>query len=360
MNNFLTAIQSYADLALNQNTDSKTRRYLEKMQHASDKAASLIHQLLTFSRLESSEKSSIALDRLLSDFMPLLQRLIPEHITIELEITKNTPKVRAAANQIEQVLMNLVINARDAISYGTQHYGGNIHILLDSTDLTADAAESISLQPGRYVRIAISDTGQGITFEQSRQILSPFFTTRAEGTGLGLAITCDILKAHQGALDITSTPGRGSCFSVYLPTDTTDADPGTTCPLQQSVQGGNETILIVEDDSMTLDATATMLTSLGYRVLTALSPQEAKDIAANKETQPDMMLADVAMPGMSGRELGQQLRAQRPDLKILYMSGYPLIIANICCEDRFTAFIAKPLRLTALASSVRQLLDTSA
>lgn len=325
---------------------------LEEIRKAADRAAGLTRQLLAFSRRQVLQPEVLDLNEVVSDVDKMLRRLIGEDVRIETVLSPALSRVLADPGQIEQVIVNLAVNARDAMPKG-----GTLTIETSDVD-TGRAGTELEppAPPGAYVMLALSDTGCGMSAGTLSQIFEPFFTTkeRGKGTGLGLPTVYGIVTQSGGYIRVESEPGRGSTFRVFLPRATAagpSALPGTVTgpPLT-----GSETILLVEDDTALLAVTATMLTAVGYTVLPASRPEDALGLAASHPGPLHLLLTDVIMPGMSGPELATRLAAERPDLAILFMSGYTDgSVAPHGVLEPGIQFIQKPFDRSSLLQKIR-------
>jgi CheY-like chemotaxis protein len=301
------------------------------------------------------EPRVIHLNEAIRDLSRMLQRLIGEDIQLEMSLAKDLWPVHADPSQLDQVIMNLVINARDAMPQGGALAIRTANVLLDE----AYVARHVGAQPGEYVLLSVHDTGKGMDDETKAHIFEPFFTTkeREKGTGLGLAIVFGIVQQSKGHIEIESQVGQGSTFHIYLPRarETKNKPP----PRERSQEtSGTETILLVEDEAAVRDLTVGILQSHGYRVLVASHGPEALRIQQTYQGPIHLLLTDVVMPQMSGRELADKLRQLRPGIRVLFMSGYA--DKRITRDNQFepgTAFIAKPLTIEVLTQQVRRLLD---
>jgi len=286
-------------------------------------------------------------------FVDMLRRTIREDIVIEIRISPSLSLVRADPGQIEQVLANLSINAQDAMPAG-----GTLTIEAGDIDLDASyTANHPEIVPGPYVMLAVSDTGVGMDGETMEHIFDPFFTTKelGKGTGLGLSTVYGIVKQHGGAIAVYSEKGHGSTFKIYLPTLVEEEAPGEEdgMPLDE-VGSGTETILLAEDNEMVRNLACTMLQSLGYQVLVAENPERCVELATEHVGAINLLLTDVVMPGMNGKDLFDQLRQILPELKVLFMSGYASdVITHHGVIDEGVNFVQKPFVIRTLAKKVR-------
>jgi signal transduction histidine kinase/ActR/RegA family two-component response regulator len=354
-NNFLTAIKGYGELLLEtfEATD-KRRSKIDGILKAADTAAGLTRQLLAFSRKRVVAVQVLSLGRLLKDTEKLLRRLIGEDIDLRTSVAPGLGSIKADPHQIEQVLLNLVVNARDAMPRG-----GTIDIELSDVELAAgEDASALGLQPGRYVRLAVRDTGCGMTPEVKARIFEPFFTTKQEGagTGLGLAVVFGIIEQVGGAVAVDTELNRGTTFRVYFPhTVEAQAEAESKAPVENV--GGTETILLVEDEPQVAELVTRALRKHGYTVLRASRGAEALEIVRGVETRIDLLLTDIVMPGMNGRDLADRVKTLRPDIPVLYMSGYSDdAVLRHGVETATMHFLAKPFSIKALTSKVREAL----
>ncbi len=359
-NNILTGITGYAELALGQVDDERpqVRRDLEQIRQFSDRAAGLTHQLLAFSRRQPLRVSAVDLNELVSSTTVMMQRLIGEDIELSFHPGDDLGLVKADSGQIEQVLMNLAVNSRDAMPNG-----GKLIIETASVVLDRDYARShTSVEPGRYVMLVVSDTGIGMDKEIQERVFEPFYTTKEQGkgTGLGLSTVYGIVKQHDGNIWVYSEPGRGTCFKIYLPVS--DAPPAIerVAGLSAEVPRGVETILLVEDEPRVRDAVKRALESYGYTVLSATHPDEATAVFEDNVRGVAMLLSDVVMPGCDGIQLHSRLCDRRPGLPVLFMSGYTdRSILEEGVLNPGIPFIQKPFSPAQLVHKVRSVLDES-
>ncbi len=356
-NNVLTAIFGYVDILREElPADSTAQRDLAEVRKASERAASLTKQLLAFSRQQVLEPMVLEPTALIEDFEKMLHRLIGEDVELRLSLARDTGNVLADPGQLQQVLMNLAVNARDAMPTG-----GKLILETANAELSEQYAELHQpVVPGRYVMLAVSDTGTGMTPETRARIFEPFFTTKekGKGTGLGLSTVYGIVKQSGGYVWVYSELGRGTTFKIYLPR--VDAAPDTLLPAREPVTvAGTETILLAEDDAVLRPLAKGLLEKLGYTVLDAADAVEALEAARQYTEVIHLLLTDVVMPGASGRELARQLESHRPDVKVLYVSGYTddAIVHHGMLEPGLN-FLQKPFTPAALARKVREVLDT--
>ncbi len=355
-NNILSVILGYSELILEGlSDDSPIFEDIKLILDSGKKASALTNQLLAFSRKQVLEMRKIDLNSVVENMAKMFGRIIGEDIELELKTDTPTKKVLADLAQIEQVLMNLVVNARDAMPKGGC-------LIIETKDVQFET-EIIShheeIKPGRYTVVAISDSGGGMTTEIQKKIFEPFFTTKekSKGTGLGLATVYGIVKQHNGYIYVYSEQGEGTTFKIYLPIAEGKPDQlGSQIP--NSKPKGNETVLIVEDDETIRQLIFKILKPLGYTVLGASNGQEALDISATYEGNIDLLLTDVIMPGMNGRVLADKLKGGRPATKVVFMSGHTdNVIAQHGILESGVTLIQKPLSSQLLASKLRTVLD---
>jgi two-component system cell cycle sensor histidine kinase/response regulator CckA len=356
-NNLLTVIGGYSELVLNKlsKTDDN-RAKIEEVKRAAERASSLTRQLLAFSRKQVLQPKLFDLNDLVADMSKMLQRLIGENIEMTTSFGQEAP-INADPGQIEQVLMNLVVNARDALPNGGRITVETARVEIDETY----ASTHLSVQPGSYVMLAVNDNGKGMDAETRKHIFEPFFTTKepGKGTGLGLSTVYGIVKQSGGNIWLYSEPGQGTVFKVYLPV-AARKEVEADAPSRSAIPQGTETILIVEDEPQIRQLAVDCLTHRGYKVLPASNATEALRLVEGAQQPIDLILTDVVMPGMSGRELSERASAIQPMIKVLFMSGYTNdAVVNHGVLDGATWFIQKPFALEALARRVREVLDSN-
>jgi len=356
-NNVLTAIFGYVDILREEMpADSTAQQDLAEVRKASERAASLTKQLLAFSRQQVLEPVVLEPNALIEDFEKMLHRLIGEDVELRLSLARDTGNVRADPGQLQQVLMNLAVNARDAMPTG-----GKLILETANTELSEQYAELHQpVVPGRYVMLAVSDTGAGMTPETKARIFEPFFTTKekGKGTGLGLSTVYGIVKQSGGYVWVYSEVGRGTAFKIYLPRVDVPADE-LLQPRAPGTVAGTETILLAEDDPMLRPLAKGLLEKLGYTVIDAENTAAALEAARRHAGPIHLLLADVVLPGASGRELARELEKTRPTTKVVYVSGYTddAIVHHGMLEPGLN-FLQKPFTPAALARKVREVLDT--
>jgi len=357
-NNLLTIVTGYSDLLLERlGATDAMRAYVEEIKKAGERAASLTRQLLAFGRRQVLAPQVLDLNTVVTNVDKMLRRLIGENIELSTVLEPELGRVKADPGQIEQVILNLALNARDAMPQGGQ-------LTLETANVELNQGETrtrVSVLPGRYVMLAVSDSGIGMDAETQAHIFEPFFTTKKEGkgTGLGLATVYGIVKQSGGHIWLCSEPGQGTTFKIYLPRVEEAAQPVEAISPGAPLSGGSETILLVEDEEGVRDLARRILELKGYKVITASNPTEAAQVCERHEGPIHLLLTDVVMPTMSGRQLAEHVAFLRPGLKVLYMSGYTdsaIVPHGILKEG--TPFLQKPFTPEALAHKVREVLDT--
>jgi nitrogen-specific signal transduction histidine kinase/CheY-like chemotaxis protein len=356
-NNFLTAIIGYADLSLRRMLpDDPLRRNLSEIKRASDRAASLTRQLLAFSRKQVMQPKVIDLNSVITEIEKMLRRMIGEDVELRTVLQSELGSVKADPGQIEQVIMNLALNARDAMPTG-----GKLTIETADTYLDeAYARQHVMVEPGSYVMLAVSDTGTGMDALTREHIFEPFFTTKevGKGTGLGLSTVYGIVKQSGGNIWVYSEIGSGTAFKIYLPRVPDNAEEYKRLPTLRDLPTGTETILIVEDEEMVRKLARSVLETSGYKVIEAACGADARVIGERNDEEIHLLLTDVVMPELSGREVANLLLTRHPEMRILYMSGYADdAIIRHGVLDEGTNFIQKPFSPHALALKVREVLD---
>jgi PAS domain S-box-containing protein len=357
-NNLLTGIIGNVGMALmDLADDDPLNDTLKEVNKAAERAAELTHQLLSFSRKQLIEPKVVNLDEIVANLNKMLVRLIGEDIRLITTQTDRLWAVKVDPGQFEQILVNLAINARDAMPNGGELTIETANVYLDDDYCKRHAA----VKAGYYVMIAVSDTGHGMDEETQRHIFEPFFTTKEKGrgTGLGLATIYGAVKQAEGLIDVYSEYGHGSTFRIYLPRVEESVEPTETKLPEMSVPGGDETVLLAEDEEVVRSFTIKILSRLGYRVISASNGAEALETAEGHQGPIALLMTDVVMPGMNGRQLADQLLAIRPELKVLYTSGYTSsAITKKGVIDDGLEFIAKPYTLQSLAIKIRKILDS--
>jgi PAS domain S-box-containing protein len=357
-NNLLTAINGYSALALQRIDDNHPLKgYLEEIKKAGDRAANLTRQLLAFGRKQILQPLPINLNDVVTDMNKMLRRLIGEDIELTAKLDPALKKIKADPGQVEQVLVNLVVNARDAMPQG-----GNLTIETLSVELGQEyAARHVGVVPGSYVMLAVSDTGTGMDEDTQARIFDPFFTTKekGKGTGLGLSTVYGIVKQSGGNIWVYSEPGHGTTFKVYLPELLAGSQETEAVTVESPMPGGSETILLVEDEDVVRGLARKILEQAGYNVLEASRGEEAVRLCLERAEPIDLLLTDVVMPVTSGKEVADRLREMQPGLRVLFMSGYTdEAIVHHGVLDANVEFIQKPFSPAALAKKVREVLDS--
>jgi two-component system, cell cycle sensor histidine kinase and response regulator CckA len=353
-NNILTIIQGYSSLVLSlEQLPDEVAEPLKLITAASERAANLTRQLLTFSRKQILHPVPVNLNEIISGAANMLRRLLGDHIAVQFNFSPNLPPIRGEAGLIEQVLMNLALNARDAMPKG-----GKLTISTRAVAVTPEAARKKSdARPGKVACLSVSDTGCGMDAVVLSKIFDPFFSTKGGGTGLGLAIVYGIVRQHQGWLEVDSQIDCGATFNVFFPI--TD-EPVQSKPLPtQAPTQGQETVLVVEDEPALRELVSRQLRSRRYNVIEAATGTEALAIWPEHAAKVDLLFTDMVMPdGMTGRDLAETLLAQKPGLKVLYTSGYS---AEVVEEDfalrRGIHFLQKPYQPSVLLKTIRESLD---
>jgi signal transduction histidine kinase/ActR/RegA family two-component response regulator len=356
-NNMLMVIKGHTELLLNvlSPSDHITRK-IQQIDRAADRAATLTRQLLAFSRMQVLQPQVINLNSIVEEMGKLLPRLIGEDIELIIRAHRNLGSIRADAGQMEQVIMNLAVNARDAMPNG-----GKLLIETCNSDLEPSYTSTHPLmQPGSYVQLSVSDNGTGMDAETQTHIFEPFFTTKekGKGTGLGLATVYGIVKQSGGFIWVYSELGKGTTFKIYLPCVDQKEE---VSPLQRQaaeVPNGTETVLLTEDEQDVREIARQFLESGGYRVIEAKDANDAIRIAAEKNGDIDLLVTDMVMPGLSGPELAQRLQREHPGLGVLFMSGYSEHAATeMANADPSVRLLTKPFSRAAILRAVRETLQ---
>jgi signal transduction histidine kinase len=349
-NNLLTVIAGYAGLLRESQPAGVPAPELAEIEKAVDRAASLTQKLLAFSRKQVRQPRAVDLNAVVRGLEELLRRLLGEKVQLATALAKDLQPVKADPHQIEQVVMNLGVNARDAMPAGGR-------LLIETRNVTVDG-EPRALAPGRYALLSVSDNGHGMDAETARRAFEPFFTTKepGKGTGLGLAVVFGIVEQSGGLVNLDTAPGRGASFRIYLPlAEAGDEQPAQHEPAAQAAPRRGA-ILLVEDEAALRDLVSTILSTAGHVVLAAASGKEALKLAA-KQKPVDLILTDVVMPGMTGPELVARLRHGRPALQVLYMSGYDRELSDRKNPERNADFLPKPFTPGALLAKVAEVLS---
>ena len=355
-NNILAAIINYGHLMLMKPLDEEQRQIVKKILASADRAAKLTSSLLAFSRKQVMQPSSVDMNELVERVEKLISRIIGEQIAIRTVLTDKAPVIMADSIQIEQVLLNLATNARDAMPAG-----GELTLETDAVEMGEEYIRMHGYgEPGRYAVISVSDTGQGMDEETRKKIFEPFFTTKEvdKGTGLGLAMTYGIIKQHGGFINVYSEPGRGTTFKIYLPMDGEEREKAPPpVPVAGGAATGRETVLLAEDDEQLRAVTMQILEGHGYTVIEAADGKEAVERFRENRDRIDLLILDAIMPNKGGKEAYDEIRAEDPDIKALFLSGYTAdtIVKNGFLEQGLN-FISKPVAPAELLRKIREIL----
>jgi signal transduction histidine kinase len=355
-NNLLTAILGYSTFVIDTfGPQDRRRADMEEVLKAGQRAAVLTRQLLAFSRKQVLQPTSVDLNALVMGIRQMLARLIGETVDLVPILAPDLGTVRADAGQLEQVLMNLVLNARDAMPSG-----GRLAVETANVELDASFMQDVTIHPGSYVLLAVSDNGIGMNEATKQRLFEPFFTTKehGKGTGLGLATVYGIVKQTGGYIWVFSEPGKGATFKIYLPRVSGDGKVPDAVVVEEEMPAGTETVLLVEDEEAVRLLTRRILERAGYRVFDAANAEQAEALFERHGSVFNLLVTDVIMPGASGPRLFERLARQRPDLKVLYVSGYTG--DTIVHQGELAPgveFLRKPFTADALNRRVREVLD---
>jgi PAS domain S-box-containing protein len=357
-NNLLTIIKGYICLLLDEDCPAEKRTpSLNAIAKATDRAAYLTRQLLTFSRRQLFQPKPLALDAIVADTSHILQQLVGESIKLKTECRSDKTSITADSNMLEQLLINLAANARDAMPNGGQLIVSTAVCHIDN----AHIRQHHEARPGQHVCLSVTDTGCGIAPENMSRLFEPFFTTKdvGKGTGLGLASVYGTVKQHEGWIEVSSRKGKGTSFKIFFPVSPLPAVPVESSPPAPPARGGGETILIVEDEAGLRELFSLTLQQLGYRVFAECSGAKALRAWSSRIDQIDLLLTDLVMPdGVSGWKLASALQAEKPDLKAIYMSGHSTDANGLLAGNaKNVRFLAKPFSVQTLAETVRACLD---
>jgi two-component system cell cycle sensor histidine kinase/response regulator CckA len=362
-NNNLTAISGFANLVLmDLEEDDRHRDNLREVQKAVERASALTRQLLAFSRRQVLQPKNVDLNALLGDLEPMLRRTIGEHIQLHLSLTPDLEGLWADASQLQQVIVNLAVNARDAMPGGGELRFTTALVEVDEAWERRHPAIANSIPPGRYVRLTASDTGEGMSVETQARIFEPFFSTKpaGKGTGLGLAMIYGTIKQSGGYIRVTSEIDVGSSFEIYLPAVTGAIEPVEAVEPATALERGSETILLAEDDDAVRQFAYQTLTAFGYRVLEARDGEEALALARESPDAIHLLVTDIVMPGLTGPALAERLKTERPATRVLFTSGYADSAAALQNIELRRSFLPKPFLPAELLKRVREVLDTAA
>ncbi|MEJ2040833.1 MAG: ATP-binding protein, partial [Desulfosarcinaceae bacterium] len=356
-NNMLSIIMGYTEMALEKAAPgSPLQADLHEVLVASKRSADITRQLLAFARRQTIAPKVLGLNDTVASLLKMIRRLIGEDIDLAWVPGSNLRPIRIDPGQIDQILANLCVNARDAID-------GVGKITIETRNIDFDkayCADHAGFIPGEYALLAVSDDGSGMSPEVMKEIFEPFFTTKdvGKGTGLGLSTVYGIVKQNNGFINVYSEPGKGTTVRIYLPRHSGSFSEARRGPDREAPTSRGETVLLVEDDQSILKLGIAMLERLGYTVLTANAPAKAVALARAHPGRIHLLITDVVMPGMNGRDLADQLQVLFPDLKVLFMSGYTSdVIAHRGVLEEGVHFIAKPFSRQELAFKVREVLD---
>jgi PAS domain S-box-containing protein len=356
-NNMLTVVAGYNRMILDELSPmDPLRGYAEEILKAADRAGALTNQLLAFSRRQVMQPRVINVNDVLTQTQKMLQRLIGEDVTLNLSLMADLGNIKADPNHIEQAIVNLAVNARDAMPTG-----GTITIETGNTQLDEHYSKThLGVKPGEFVMIAVSDTGHGMDSATRQHIFEPFFTTKArgKGTGLGLATVYGMVKQSGGDIWVYSEPGQGTTFKLYFPRVAEGLSAESASAARTERGSGCETILLVEDEKAVRDLTARLLKQLGYTALTAASGAEALEISHSFTGHIALLLTDVVMPQMSGRQVADALGVSRPGMKVLYLSGYTEnAVVHHGVLETGVDFLPKPFTREVLGQKIRDVLE---
>ena len=357
-NNVLTIIKGHADLLLaRDNLPADYSGSLERISSAADRAANLTRQLLTFSRRQVMQPQVLGLNDVIHNVARMLERTLGENIAVRFDLASDLPPIYADAGMLEQTIMNLAVNARDAMPKVGEFFIGST-----ATEVTpSHAQQNPEARVGRFVCLTVADTGAGMDAQELSRISEPFFTTKevGKGTGLGLATVYGITKLHRGWIEVSSEVKKGSAFKIFLPATSKPADAPAAEPVEKEIRGGNEALLLVEDEPELRSLARQILECYGYRIFEARTGAEALKLWPQHAQEIDLLLTDIVMPeGITGWELAGQLRAERPDLKVICASGYSIDLLNKQFDSPGAfRFLQKPFKPQTLALAVRECLD---
>ncbi len=352
-NNLLTVINGHSEILLSMLAPADPLwTGISEIQRAGEVAAALTRQLLAVGRQQGMRPQSLSVDRIIGDIHPILQRLVGEEVEVRVVANAGRALIHADPHQVEQIILNLVVNARDAMPGG-----GKVTIETTESEWGPDPLGSHpGARPGRCLLLVVSDSGSGMDAATRQRIFEPFFTTKRTGTGLGLSVVHDIVTQRGGRIEVSSEPGRGSTFRIYLPL-TDEAVAGAAAPAEPSPMAGAETVLVVEDRRDVREYAAAALRAHGYRVLMAENVSEALFICEGGPEPVDLVLTDVVMPNLSGRELADRLKETQPQVRVLFMSGYDdHAVTHQGAKDEGVNFIQKPFSPKQLAHKVREVM----
>ncbi|MEK6779725.1 MAG: PAS domain S-box protein, partial [Candidatus Deferrimicrobiota bacterium] len=358
INNYLGAITGFSDLVkITHGKDKALAKRMDAIAETALRASSLIRQLLAFSRRQPSAPEVLNLNVVIGGMESMMRRLIGEDVKLATRLEGNPRNVKADSSQVEQILVNLLVNARDAMPHGGE-------LTIETANVEFNAGESGIpgfMNPGRYLMLAVSDTGTGIPEEIREEIFEPFFTTKetGKGSGLGLSTVYGIVKQHDGYIQARNRPSKGAVFKIYFPACEDRVDPSTVSPdFLPCARQGSEKVLFAEDNDDVRESTTEILTALGYQVLAASSGEEALLLFEKQRAEIDLLITDVVMPGMGGKMLADRAREMKKNLKVLFISGYPdEVIATHGVLHEGVNYLQKPFSVSGLSGKIREMLD---
>ena len=354
-NNLLMVISAYAELGLQTlYCDHPLRRNLDAILSAVRRATELTRQVLASGRGQVLGSQAVDLNSLIEDSCCLLQRVVGEDVDLRISLDEDAGQIEADPGQIERVLLNLALNARDAMPSG-----GILTITTQALD-SGGVPNQVDVKPGKYVLMQVTDNGEGIPAERISNIFQPFYTTKSDskGTGLGLAMVQKIIKQSGGAISVESEPDKGTVFRMYFPVSGNEPESRSDREVVECHEvRGSETVLVVEDDEAVRECSVEFLSSVGYRVLAAASGEEAVAVAGRHKGKIDLMLADVVMPGVNGAKLALSLTESQPYMKVLFVSGHGVTVARLKGVEADAQFLEKPYPFALLATTVRKMLE---
>ena len=364
-NNIITIISGHAEMSLHKlGRKQSPTKSIDAIITAAQRAENLTRQLLAFSRKQIYDPIVLDVNKIISGLDKMLSHLISEEIRFQIDLESTIPPIKADPNQLEQILINLIINARDAI---VEKHGlaDESRILIETRLVNLDRTftnKHFDAKPGYHVLIAVTDSGAGMTDHQKSMIFEPFYSTKdqGKGTGLGLSTVYGIVKQNRGSIYVYSEPGHGSTFKIYWPASTEHIDEVTEQPENHTSLDGQEIILLVEDDRDVLRFTSTALREFGYKVHEADCGKRAIQLVKNNHVHFDLMITDVVMPEMNGQELSQRIQELQPDIRVLFTSGYTQnnqLTQNGAIKEGIQ-FIQKPYSIHALTKKIRQIIDS--
>jgi CheY-like chemotaxis protein/two-component sensor histidine kinase len=338
---------------LHTSPESRIYEYCSTIEKATARAADFVKQLLAFSSRQVLELKAVDLEEALVSFTKMIQRVIGEHIDMNMILSPELPKIKADVTQINQVLLNLVVNARDAMSEG-----GKLTLETYAAQISREYSSFYpDLEPGDYVVLSVTDTGCGIPRNNMNKIYEPFFTTKTSGSGLGLSVVYGIVKQHKGFINVYSEPDKGTTFKVYIPS-IGEAGVENGDAVEISIKGGDETILIVEDDEDMRKIVSEILQSLGYNIIIASNGEEGLEIFTERHDEIDFVILDVVMPKLGGREVYEGIKKIKPDVACLFVTGYSLngSHTDFILEEGIEV-LQKPYSFEDIAVKIRGALD---